>query len=145
MSTNFTDVFERFAMKIKDYTLDTLYTSSVSNYNTYLKGFLLNAVPKFSECVTDLSDRNDTTMVFNNTLSELEEEVLANMMVLEWTGREVRKLENLQRTLGDGDFKLHSGANSLREARLLKESTQEEMDNLIVNYGWESLDFDEDL
>ncbi|GAH23872.1 unnamed protein product, partial [marine sediment metagenome] len=73
---------------------DQLYVSSVCDYNDYVAGFLKNAIPKFKECVTDLSDRDDTAMVFNNTLTELEEEILANMMALEWVGRETKKLQN---------------------------------------------------
>lgn len=145
MNTPFTNVFERFAMKIKDYNLDRLYTSSVTDYNTYLKGFLLNVIPKFKQCETDLSDRDDTTMVFNNTLSEEEELILSDMMVLEWTGREVRKLENLQNTLGDADFKIYSGAMLLSQGRKLLIDTKEEIDSLLTDYSWDNIDFDGDF
>lgn len=145
MSTQYTEVFGRFAIKIKDYTLDQLYVSSVCDYNDYVAGFLKNAIPKFKECVTDLSDRDDTAMVFNNTLTELEEEILANMMALEWVGRETKKLQNMERTLGSSDFKLYSGANSLRENRNLYNDTREEVDALISNYTWGNADIEEDF
>jgi hypothetical protein len=148
MATAYTEVFERFAMKVKDYELDALYTLSVSDYNTYIRGFLVNAIPKFAyDCITDISStaRDDTTMVFTNTLAELEIEILAQMMVVEYVGREVRKLEDMRRSLGDSDFKLTSGANSLRENKGLLVNTKEDLSSLIVQYTWENADFDEDL
>lgn len=145
MSTQYTEIFGRFSIKIKDYTLDKLYVSSVSDYNDYLTGFLLNTIPKFAECSTDLTDRDDTTMVFNNTLTELEEEILANMMALEWAGRETKKLQNMERVLGSNDFKLYSGANSLRENRNLYNDIREEVDALISSYTWGNADIEGDF
>lgn len=145
MSTAYTNIFERCTMKFKDYQLDKLYLADVNSYNDYLKGFLKSAIAKFTECETDLSDRNDTTLVFNNTLTELEEEILANMIVLEWTGKELRSAEDLRRTLGDSDFKLYSGANSLKEKRNLYNETREEVDKLINDYAWKTIDFDENF
>ena len=148
MSTLYTNIFERFTMKTKDWTLDRLYLSSVTTYNEYVRGFLLNAIPKFAyDCQTDISssNRDDSAMIFNDTLTELEEEILATMMGLEWTSREVKSLENLQRTLGDKDFKLHSGANALRQNKELQADIREEVDSLIVQYSWQRVDFDEDF
>lgn len=145
MSTNYTNIFERCTMKFKDYQLDKLYLYDYDGYNDYLKGFLKSAIARFHECNTDLTDRNDTTLVFNNTLTELEEEILANMIVQEWTGKELRSAEDLRRTLGDTDFKLYSGANSLKEKRNLNNDTKEEVDKLITEYTWKNADFDEDF
>lgn len=145
MSTPFTNVFERFAMKVKDYNLDRLITSSETDYNVYLRGFLLNTIPKFKKCEIDLTDRDDDTMVFNNTLTEEVELILADMMVLEWTGKEVKKLENLQTILGDTDFKLYSGAMLLSQSRKLLNDIKEDIDNLLTEYSWDNIDFDEDF
>lgn len=148
MGTPYQDVFDRFSMKAKDYELDALFASSETNYNTYIKGFLIGAIPKFAyDCETDISTsaRDDTTMVFNNTLLELEIEILAQMMIREYVQREVVKLEDMRRILGDSDFNLTSGANSLRENKGLLVNIGEDLSSLIVQYSWENVDFDEDL
>lgn len=132
-------------MKFKDYQLDALYLSDVDAYNNYLLGFLKSAIAKFYDCEQDLTDRNDSTLLFNVTLTELEEEVLANLIILEWTGKELRSAEDLRRTLGDGDFKLYSGANSLKEKRNLNNDTREEVDKLITEYSWSNANLDEDF
>jgi hypothetical protein len=145
MATPYTNIFERFSMKLKDCELDKLYSADVDDYNSYLTGFLLNAIPKFTECRTDLSDRDDVALQFNNTLTELEEEILANMIVLEWTGKELRAAQDLRRTLGDADFKLYSGANNVKEKRNLNNDTKEEIDKLINKYGWDFVDVETDF
>ena len=142
MSTPYSNIFGRFALKVKDYNLDRLYTSSVSAYEDFLSGYLLNAVPKFSECRTDLSDRDEGTKTFNNTLSEQEEEILAEMMVVEWTEQNTMKSEDMNRILGDSDFKLYSGANSLRENRKLRDDAISKSDKLRTDYTWSNFQYE---
>lgn len=140
--TNFTDIFGRFSIKIQDYALDKLFQQSESAYNNYIKGFLLNAIPKFTECKSSLSDRDDANMKFNSTLSELEQEILACMMVIEWCEREEKNILDIRLGLNDDEFKRYAEANNLREKRALKIENKEAVDKLIVSYGYATIDFD---
>jgi hypothetical protein len=148
MSTPYSEVFERFSTKVKDYELDALFTLSEADYETYILNYLLSAIPKFMyDSVTDISKtaRNDTTKVFTNDLKELEVEILACMMVEEHIGREVRKLEDMRRVLGDHDFKLTSGANSLRENKDLLITIKEDINALVTDFSWREADIEGDL
>ena len=114
MATSFIDVYSRFSMKITDFNLDKIYISSTPVYYNYVKGFLISSISKFTQCNKDLSQRTDISHTFNIDLSDLEIEILAEMMVVEWCGKEVRSIMELRRYLNDTDFKMFSESQNLR-------------------------------
>lgn len=73
---------------------------------------------------------------FTEDLTELEEEIIANMMVLEWLKPNINHMDLLEAKLGSKDFQMFSPANMLKELRELKKDTELEIDNLIVKYTY---------
>lgn len=71
---------------------------------------------------------------FTNDLTELEQEIVANMMVLEWLNPTIYHMDLLEYRLGSKDFEQWSPANQLKELKGLKKETLSEIDSLIVKY-----------
>ena len=72
MATAYTIVYDSFVRKIKDYQLTALYQSSPTDFNTYLSGFLIDAIQDFvNSCRQDLTDRDDGTLTFNIDLEDV--------------------------------------------------------------------------
>ena len=140
--TSYIEIYEKFAIKISDYTLDKMYIASTPTYNAYVKGFLINAIPKFTTCNQDLSLRDDTTSTFSIVLTDLEKEILATGMVIEWLSKEVHSILELRRYLSDSDFKLYSESNNLREKRELLNVSEERLEKLKNQYNYTVFDFD---
>lgn len=99
---------------------------------SYLKG----AITNFSECKVDLSDRNDTTLVFNQTLSNKEIEILALGMILEWLRPQINRLTLLKQALSSSDFRLSSQSSHLDSLLKLKKEIKSELDQKIVEYTY---------
>ena len=136
MATTYDEIYSIFSMKTTDYMLDKIYVASASSYKNYLKPWLISAISKFIICDQDLTDRNDTTQTFNITLTDLEKEILANLMVIEWTSKEVHNIMELRRDLSDTDFKRSSEALNLRAKKELLNDTRESVDKLITQYDY---------
>lgn len=73
---------------------------------------------------------------FTEDLTELEQEIVANMMVLEWLKPSVYHMDLLEYRLGSKDFNMFSPANFLKELRALKKDTESEIDSLIIKYSY---------
>ena len=136
MATPYSNIYERFSMKVTDYNLDTMYNTSTTMYENYIKQFLISAISNFIFCDQDLTDRNDTTQTFNITLTELEQEILSMLMVIEWCSKEVNSIMELRRHLGDTDFKMASESLNLREKKNLLIVSKEDVDKLITRYDY---------
>lgn len=140
MSTSYANIFGRFAISIQDYELDRLYALSLTLYEEYLTGFLKSAVVKFKRCSNDLSDRDDVLRVFNQTLTEEEEEILSVLMQVEWFTREVNRIMDIRLGLNNTDFKRASEAMNLKEKRERLKQLKEDVDRLIVDYTYNKAD-----
>jgi hypothetical protein len=73
---------------------------------------------------------------FEENLTELEQEIVTNMMVLEWLKPKVNHMDLLEYRLGSKDFQMFSPANFLKELRELKKDIESEIDFLIVKYSY---------
>ncbi len=141
MSTAYQNIYQRFAIKVEDYTLDALFQSSIPNYEAYLLGWLKSAIPKFTKCVQNLTDRDDSAQVFNQTLSEKEEEILAFLMQIEWSEKEVKNVNEMRLALSSSDFKRYAESNNLKVKIDLQNQLIERADAMIVEYTYENFDF----
>ena len=74
-------------------------------------------------------------------LTELEQEIIANMMVLEWLNPSIYHMDLLEYKLGSRDFNQFSPAGLLKELKSLKKETLSEIDSLIVKYTSKSTGF----
>jgi len=140
MTTPYSNIFERFAMSLQDYELDTLYVMSVDNYESFLNGFLKKATVKFKNCSNDLTDRSDITQLFTDTLTEEEEEILSALMTVEWINRETNRLLDIRMGLSDTDFKRYSEANNLKEKKDRYKQLKIDADKMIIDYTYDNAD-----
>lgn len=141
MATTYSQIFERFLTGVQDYNIDKLYSISPADMETYLTSFLIRAVPKFRGCLVNLSDRDDTTGQFNIDLSEIEQEILSQLITVEWLVKEVNDLKQMQQKLNDTDFRTYSEANNLKEKNNHMNATRERVEQLIVNYQIDNFDW----
>ncbi|WP_440110350.1 hypothetical protein [Paenibacillus sp. QZ-Y1] len=136
--TPFVNIYERFSTKIQDYMLDELFRESTDTYEDYIFSFLKSSIAKFTHCRKNLSDRDEVNKHFNSNLSELEEEILAEMMKVEWMDKEVNNVLEMRLSLNNSDFKRYAESNNLKAKMDLRDNIQERVDNLIVQYTYSS-------
>ena len=141
MATLYSTIFERFLTGVQDYNIDRLYDLSPTDMETYLTSFLIRSIPKFRGCQADLSDREDSTGQFNIDLTETEQEILTQLMTVEWLGKEVNDLKQMQQKLNDTDFRTYSEANNLKEKNNHMNGTRERVEQMIVNYQLDNFDW----
>jgi hypothetical protein len=73
---------------------------------------------------------------FTEDLTELEQEIIANMMVLEWLKPQINHMDLLEYRLGSKDFQQFSPYGHLNSLKDLKKQTELEIDNLITMYTY---------
>lgn len=133
--TLYSDIYKVFIVKVNDY--------NITGQNIYIAEFqmskYLNAARiKFVRCATDLMDFNDTTAQFNQTLSAYEIEVLATLMVVEWTANKVYDIFLMKQMIAPTDFKIYSQQQHLKTLSEIKKTAKEEADKLIIDYGYDT-------
>ena len=138
MGTAYSEIYNMFEEKINDYDIAKLisdgYQSTVdAMYLSYLK----TAISKFKAySKSDLTDRNDTTLVFTETLTDTEIDILSLLMVLEWIRPLINRVTLLKQALNNTDFRQFSQQAHLKELINLKKNTKEEIDGLIVEFTY---------
>ena len=136
MATTYQTIYDMALMQIKDYKLDALYASSPTNFAIYMNGFLFKAIPRFEYCVKDLSDRNETTKQFNQTLDTDEIDILSEYLVVAWMTSEINDVRQITGMMQNGkEAKRYSEANLLKEKMGLRNMTLETLDNRKSRYG----------
>ncbi|MFO1442804.1 hypothetical protein KDN24_06195 [Bacillus sp. Bva_UNVM-123] len=96
--------------------------------------FLKSAIPKFTYSVKDLSNRDDILLQFNFILSEIEKEILATLMVVEYLSPKILRDEFLESRLGSKDYREFSPANQLKELKDLRKIFKDEANLLMIEY-----------
>ena len=142
MTTSYTIVYDSFMLKIKDYQLTALYQSSPTNFNDYLSGFLIDAIQDFvNSSRQDLTDRNDTTLIFNFDLDDANIYILAEHMIKHWLEKEIQDTSQMKLHLTDRDFKHYSEAQNLKSKQDYHATVYERANQLIVNYEFNEVDW----
>ncbi len=153
MSVSYQVIFNLFLSSIQDYNLNQLYINDQNNSPTtqtleqYILPWLIKSIPNFTSCKYDLSNRDDTTMEFNpnnlpnQDLQTDEQVILSNLMVIEWLKNNINDIKQVNLHLQDTDFKTFAEGQNLREKVNHKNAMVEEVNNLMVRYGYKNLDF----
>lgn len=137
MSTPFSNIYNRFLIKIVDYDLTT-YDKEIADAT--LLQYLKNATALFVECEKDLQI-DETNQVILADLSTIEEEILAMYMLIAWYDKFINSYEGLRMYLTDIDFKMSSQANLLKEKKEYRKDIIEDLEKLINKY----LSYSDDL
>ncbi len=136
--TSFDDVIDLALVTVNDYRLSKLITQGVADFNTYVDGFLISAIPFFPECRQDLSYNLDER-TFNVELTLLEKSILANLWVIQWYSRDNQTYALYRQHLqAASSFKNHSESQNLKENSAYLDKLREELDRQKVAYQLQS-------
>jgi hypothetical protein len=134
MSTPYETLFDSFLSKIED----DLYTNIQFDIESDMIKLLNSAIVQFQFPKVNILDKDDDLQQFNVDLSIYEIEILANLMKLEWTKRQINSTNLMKQMIGDKDFRLTSQANHLKVLLDLKNETEKEINSLITKYSYTS-------
>jgi len=138
LATPFSTIYDQFMMFVTDYRLNELYNASVSDFETYLSGFLIPAITDFKNCNQSLSY---ATSIFTETLTEENIKILAMLMKKYWLTKEIDDITQMNLHVTDRDFRVYSESQNMREKqnRLILEL--ENLSQSLVDYGYDNTDW----
>lgn len=136
MGTEFSDIFDLFMVQIKDWRLQSLYESSVLDFEVYLSGFLKLSIPQFEDVCNQSLAYDNTTKTFTETLANNNQVILAKLMVEKWLEKEVQDVNQMNLHLQDRDFKVYSESQNLKEKSLHLDKTKEYNSQAITSYSY---------
>lgn len=140
MGTKFSEVFDLFITKIKDWRLNSLFTESITDFENYLSGFLINAIPGFTVCNQSLS-YSLSTKEFLAELTMDNQVILAEMMVEKWLEKEIQDVNQMNLHLQDRDFKVYSESQNLREKSFHLDKVKEYNSQRMTTYSFNNVDW----
>ena len=132
MATPYSVIDNSFLNKITD---DLILTMTDEEIQDMIDSYRISAGAKFKQC-NKLSDRDDDLRQYNQTLTDEEIEILANLMVLEWLKPRINSIEVLKPSMSTKDYRTFSNAKHLDSLIKLKKETLAEIDSLIVSYTY---------
>ena len=130
MGTPFTQVYNRFLGKITD---DMYMELTPEDTIRDLRNLLIDAIPGFEFPRQNLLDYSidtttenalEETSSFTAELTSEEVNILAILMMINWTQRQVTSIENTRMKYSGSDFKFTSQANHLSKLLNLLSETQ---------------------
>ena len=129
MGTPFTQVYNRFLGKITD---DMYMELTPEDTMRDLRNLLIDAIPGFEFPRKNLMDYSieeaenvlEDTSSFKADLSSEEINILAILMMIGWTQRQITSIENTRMKYSGSDFKFTSQANHLSKLLNLLAETQ---------------------
>lgn len=141
MPTPFDSVEDLALIAIRDYKIDKLYNHSIEQFQQYLDGFLLTAIPNFRNCRQSL-DYDIEQRQFNADLSSMEQSILADLWVIEWFNKETNDTTQVQNKLQVASaFTSHSASQNLKEKSTYLDKLREGVDLKITQYQLQALPY----
>lgn len=134
--TPYRQIYEQFAQKISDIKLLSLSDEDIASM---MYGWMRSACVKFLNSENDLTDRDDTLQQFNYDLSELDQEIIANFMVVEWLEPQLNSTLLTSQFYGSKEEKFYAQANQLEKLMSLSEKNQIKTKKLIRDYGYQKV------
>lgn len=132
MNTSYNEIYNIFSQKITDFIILDLEDDVLQ---PMLLGWMKSAIAKIMKPIEhDLSDRNDNEMMFNNVLNEIEKEIIACSMVVEWITPQVNSTMNTQQFFGGKEEKFYAQKNQLEGIKALRDDMRIEARKLRRDY-----------
>lgn len=132
--TPYRQIYEQFAQKISDIKLLSLSDEDIASM---MYGWMRSACVKFLNSENDLTDRDDILQQFNYDLSELDQEIIANFMIVEWLEPQLNSTLLTSQFYGSKEEKFYAQANQLDKLMNLSEKNQIKTKKLIRDYGYQ--------
>jgi hypothetical protein len=134
-STSFDEIYDLALISFRDYRLDQLYDLSEADFKNLLQGYLIKAIPKFTNCQVDLEDIDTTSKIFNNTLTLTEQVILSDYMVIEWMTSQILDITQMELHLNNTDYKHYSEQQNLKGKLDVQNILIERNDRQTTSYG----------
>ena len=136
--TSYMTLYEKCLSRIEDPTLTQLPEEDLENM---LHEWLMSAVAKMRKCVSDLSNRDEELKQFNIDLLDVEQEVLAILMVRAWVSQQLYSVTNTLQVFSGKETKYYSQAAHLAELRELDTKLKIEAQQLSRDYTYADNDY----
>lgn len=136
MATSFDEIYDFFAMKVRDYSFLTMDKADVEEM---LEDYLTVAISKFKKCTKNLSDRDKLAKSFNVELSDEEKDILSLFMVVEYLKPSILDAKHKRLALTDKEFGMYSQSNHLKEISNLYKMMQAEVNGAVTSYSYNRL------
>ena len=130
------DTIEDLALQtINDYKLVKLYSQSIDDFQKWCDGFLLSAIPQFTDCAQSLAlDVVERKFVSDLTIQEIK--ILANFFIISWWERETNDGTQIAQKLNvPSSFKVEGvSSQNMKEKQNIIDKLREENSRQINNY-----------
>lgn len=137
MATSFDDIEDLALIEIQDYRIDGL-SNDIEAFHTYLDGFVVKAVPHFTNCLQSLSYDLDSRE-FDKDLSNTEQEILACYVVEMWLKQVTQDITQMNLHMTNKEFKVYSEAENLKQKSEHLDRTREKVKQLSVEYQLQNI------
>ena len=137
MSTPYSDIVSLSTLKFKDYKLDRLRVEDNARWETMMEGYLISGLPLFSNCRKSLYDRDEALKLFNETLTDIEIDILSDCMVIKWLERNLNDKLKLDSMIQDkNSAKRVNEPGMLAANRINLAQKMEELNRKLSDYGF---------
>jgi hypothetical protein len=138
MGTPYSAIYKRFLQKITDYKLLSLPEEDVEEI---LYGYLTSSIVKFRTIQSDLSKRDDEAQCFEDTLLDVEIEILALQMVCEWVEPQLNNELYTKQFIGTKEEKFFAQSNHLEKLQTLRNDAELRSKKLRRDYSYQNSDY----
>lgn len=138
MGTPYSAIYKRFLQKITDYKLLSLPEEDVEEI---LYGYLTSSIVKFRTIKSDLSKRDDESQCFEDTLLDVEVEILALQMVCEWVEPQLNNELYTKQFIGTKEEKFFAQSNHLEKLQTLRNDAELRSKKLRRDYSYQNSDY----
>jgi hypothetical protein len=138
--TTASEINDLFLMRISDYRLDEIFTTSGSAaFTLYLEPWLLSSIVEFEPiCNQSLAYTisGATEGQFTETLTLENKVMLSKLMTLYWLEQQVKMVLQFGLFLSDHDYKTASAAQNLSAKKSLYNETREDVNQSMIQYEY---------
>ncbi len=133
MATSFDTIIDLGLVTIQDYKINNLAHLDPNSLEIRLDGYLLRAIPKFTQCLQSLS-YNSGTREFDSDFTYIEQEILACLYNIEWLTSVTQDVTQFQGKMSNREFKTHAEDANLKAKLTALDLMREKVNQLMVDY-----------
>ena len=137
MGTTFERIYDLALITIRDYKIDNWAKNQYNVFLQYMQGILIRAIPKFTNCLQNLDYTQDPTTnvyYFINTLTPLEQSILADLMVEIWFFSDINDIVQINVQLQGRDKKTNSIDANLKQKSEYYDRIKEKISQSMSDY-----------
>lgn len=136
MGTTFETIYNLSLVTIRDYKIDKWAKQDYNTFLQYMKGILIRAIPKFTNCLQSLeyTDVATNEPYFINDLTYMEQSILADLMVETWFFSNINDATQINMQLQGRDKKIQSADANLKQKSEYYDRLKEKLSQSMSDY-----------